>query len=427
MADVRKFLFLQGPHGPFFYELSRLLLAAGHEVCRIGINRGDAHYWRDFERYEAFRAPMAEWRAYLASYLDRNGVTDLVVYGDTRALHAQAKDLAKARGLRVHCFEEGYLRPYWITYERDGANGNSKLMDLDMETIAARVGTPDAAQPEAPAQWGAIWRHIFFGSIYHANILFRNRAYPEFKSHREEGVFEEWMLHCKRLLGYPLGLLKRRRTTRRVMRLGAPYHVALLQLGHDASVQDHSPISSMADFIEITIRGFAKGAHGHHHLVFKAHPLEDGREPVARLVHEGALAHGVEDRVWFIPGGKLGPLLDGAGSAITVNSTAGQQALWRGLPLKALGRAVYSRPEFVSDQTVEAFFANPKLPDAGAYRLYRQFLLESSQIGGGYYSASGRRVAKRQVIDLMISDSDVYDIGRRKKVTEMTKLSVVSG
>jgi len=427
LADHRNFLFLQGPHGPFFYELSRLLLTAGHEVCRIGINRGDAYYWPDLDRYHAFRGPMEDWRDYLSAFLDENDVTDIVVYGDTRMLHGVAKALARERGLRIHCFEEGYLRPYWITYERDGANGNSKLMDLDMETIAARIDNPDAVQPEAPAQWGAMWRHIFFGSIYHANILFRNGAYPGFKSHREEGVFEEWMLHCKRLLAYPFGLLQRRWTTGRVMRLGAPYHVALLQLGHDASVQDHSSVASMADFIEITVRGFARGAPGHHHLVFKAHPLEDGREPVAQLVRMAALAHGIKDRVWFIPGGKLGPLLDRAGSAVTVNSTAGQQALWRGLPLKALGRAVYARPEFVSDQTLEAFFANPKLPDAGAYRLYRQFLLETSQIGGGYYSASGRRVARRRVIDLMLSDSDIYDIGRRKKVTQQAKLSVVSG
>jgi len=426
-VDKRHFLFLQGPHGPFFYDLSRQLLTAGHAVCRIGFNRGDAYFWPDQASYTPFQAPLRAWRGFLAEVLETKGITDVVVYGDTRAIHATAKELARAHGCRIHCFEEGYLRPYWITYERDGANGNSKLMELSMAQIAQAVATPDAPQPEAPALWGAMWRHTVLGSLYHANVLFRNRAYPNFESHRKESVFAEWMLHCRRLLGYPYELVQRRLVTRALMRLGAPYHVALLQLGHDASVQDHSSIGSMREFVTIVVDGFAKGAPRHHQLVFKAHPLEDGREPVARIVADVARSRGISDRVWFVHGGKLGPLLDRAKSAVTVNSTAGQQALWRGLPLKAFGRAVYSRPEFVSDQPMPAFFEAPKAPDVAAYRLYRQFLLETSQIPGGYYSAAGRRTAQRRAIDLMLDDCDIYDIGGHKKVTRGAKLSVVSG
>ena len=424
---IKRFLFLQGPHGPFFSELARLLRNAGHETMRIGINRGDQFYWRQKASFVPFRAPLTEWPEFIADFLAKERITDLVVYGDTRSHHASAIEAAQAKGLRVHCFEEGYLRPYWITYERDGANGNSKLMKLSMAEIYDRTGTPDAPQQAAPAQWGAMWRHTYFGSIYHANVLFRNGTYPNFKSHRSVGVAREWRLHCKRLLGYPWALAQRRLATSALMASGAPFHVALLQLGHDASVQDHSPVRSMAEFIETCLAGFAKGAPSHHQLVFKAHPLEDGREPVRQLVRRVASEFGVEDRVWFISGGKLGPLLDRAKSTVTVNSTAGQQALWRGLPLKAFGRAVYSRPEFVSDQPLVDFFRSPRLPDVSAYRLYRQFLLETSQVGGGYYSARGRRTATRTVVDLMLRDHDVYDVNAHKKVTAATKLSIVSG
>ncbi len=423
----RAFLFLQGPHGPFFFELSRLLQTAGHDVCRIGFNRGDAHYWKDRSSYVAYQAPAEAWAEYLDDFLDQRGITDLVIYGDARARHAEAIASAKAKGLRVHCFEEGYLRPYWVTYERNGSNGNSRLMDIPLSAMEAMLDTPDAPQPDAPAQWGALWRHIFLGSIYHANILFRNGDYPNYRSHRSESVFQEWMLHCRRLLAYPWSLVQRRVSTRRLMAQGAPYHVALLQLGHDASVQEHSDFPSMRAFIETCIDGFAKGAPDHHQLVFKAHPLEDGREPVARIIRDTAQTYGLTDRVRFISGGKLGPLLDQAISAVTINSTAGQQALWRGLPLKAFGTAVYSRPELVSDQPLPSFFAEPRRPDVGAYRIYRQFLLETSQISGGYYSAAGRRVAKRLAIELMLQERDVYDIVRNKKVTPSVKLTVVSG
>lgn len=423
----RNFLFLQGPHGPFFYELSRLVQKAGCSVQKIGINQGDAYYWPDRSSYVAYTQNLSNWPEYLDRFVQEHSITDIVVYGDTRELHSVARQVTQAHDLLLHCFEEGYLRPYWITYERGGANGNSPLMEMSMEMIRETLSRPDAVQVDAPAQWGAMWHHTFFGSIYHANILFRNGAYPHFQSHRKEGVGREWALHCKRLLTYPWGLLKRSFQTKKLLKSGAPYHVALLQLGHDASVQDHSDITSMREFIEITVAGFTNGAPSHHHLAFKAHPLEDGREPIARIIKREAHKRGVEDRVWLIGGGKLGPLLDRSSSVVTVNSTAGQQALWRGLPLKVFGRSVYQKPEFVSDQSLAEFFQAPKTPDAVAYRQFRQFLLETSQIGGGYYTANGRRAAKRAAIDLLLSDSDIYINSRHKKVTMDVKLTVVSG
>jgi capsular polysaccharide export protein len=93
---------------------------------------------------------------------------------------------------------------------------------------------------------------------------------------------------------------------------------------------------------------------------------------------------------------------------VTVNSTAGQQALWRGLPLRTFGAAVYAKPEFVSSQPLETFFAAPERPDTRAYRDYRHYLLETSQLVGGFYSARGRGRLIRQVVDLMLAPEDPY-------------------
>jgi capsular polysaccharide export protein len=127
--------------------------------------------------------------------------------------------------------------------------------------------------------------------------------------------------------------------------------------------------------------------------------------PVIRRL---AAQHGLRGRVHFVRGGKLARLLDDARTAVTVNSTAGQQALWRGLPLRVFGAAVYAKPEFVSTQPLDEFFANPQRPDTRAYREYRHFLLETSQVVGGFYSARGRRALLRQVVDLMLDPADTY-------------------
>ena len=143
--------------------------------------------------------------------------------------------------------------------------------------------------------------------------------------------------------------------------------------------------------------------------MFKAHPLEDGRVPVAREIRRLALQHGLKGRVHFVRGGKLAGLLNGARSAVTVNSTAGQQVLWRGLPLKVFGQAVYDKPEFVSAQPLPEFFAAPTRPDSRAYRDYRHYLLETSQVPGGFYASRGRRELLRQVVDMMLAAQDPYD------------------
>mgnify|MGYP003138512366 FL=1 len=43
-AENRSFLFLQGPHGPFFHRLGQMLRAAGADVWRVGFNQGDSAF-----------------------------------------------------------------------------------------------------------------------------------------------------------------------------------------------------------------------------------------------------------------------------------------------------------------------------------------------------------------------------------------------
>lgn len=406
-GEGRRFLFLQGPHGPFFRDLGAMLRRTGAEVRRIGFNRGDQAYWGR-EGYVPYTGTPEDWPAAIAREFAGQGTTDLVLYGDTRFIHAEAVRQAHARGITVHVFEEGYLRPWWVTYERGGANGHSRLMELSIPQMRQALENCETDLIDAPAHWGDMRQHVYYGFAYHARILLANGAYKGFRPHRALNVVQEFRLHLNRLVMMPFHAIERRLATWRVRTGGFPYHLALLQLEHDASFQQHSPFRTMTEFLEVAIRGFAEGAPRHHHLVFKAHPLEDGRTKLKADIARIAGALGVADRVHFIRGGKLAGLLNHARSAVTVNSTAAQQVLWRGMPLKVFGAAVYDKPEFVSTQPLLEFFAHPTRPDLRAYRDYRRFLLETSQLPGGFYSAAGRRQLLRQVVDLILSPEDPY-------------------
>lgn len=404
----RAFLFLQGPHGPFFSGLARSLRLAGARCFRLGLNSADELFWRG-PGFLAYREPVSAFTETLRHCVEAHGITDLVCYGSSRPVHRKALAVAEALGLTPHVFEEGYLRPYWVTYERGPANAASPATDYsvgDMERLM-RGGAP--ALYEAPDRWGDMRAHMFWGAAYHARLLVGNGRYPGFVPHRSPDYWAEFRLHVAKLLSAPGRSAVRGASSLRVRHGGFPYHLVLLQLAHDANFLDHGPFPNQRSFLETVFRGFAEGAPGHHHLVLKAHPLEDGREPLRPLIRQLRKEYGLDGRVHFLSGGKLARLLDTARSAVTVNSTAAEQALWRSLPLRAFGNAVYSRPEFVSGQPVSEFFANPQPPDREAYLTYRAFLLATSQVSGGFYGALSRRKLLRQMPDLMLAEQDPYE------------------
>jgi len=202
-AKPRTFLFLQGPHGPFFHKLGKMLRATGSAVWRVGFNAGDRAFWFDPQSYLPYRGTVADWPDAFADIVAERRITDIVLYGDTRPVHAGAVAAAGRIGLRIHVFEEGYMRPYWVTYERGGSNGNSRLMDMPITDMQQALALSDMEAPLPPAHWGDMRQHIFYGALYHGFVMFRNRDYRNFRPHRDLPVTREFRLYLKRLLLMP--------------------------------------------------------------------------------------------------------------------------------------------------------------------------------------------------------------------------------
>ena len=418
----RVFLMLQGPHGPFFDRLAALLRQAGAAVWRCAFTAGDEFFWSDAAHLIRHTGTRQDWPAHLDRILAEKGVTDIILYGDVRPIHAAARAAAERGGLRLHVFEEGYLRPYWITYERGGSNGSSPLMRIPLAQMRAALRDTQTDIHRPPAHWGDMRQHKFYGALYHFLVLAANRDYRRYRGHRSIGVAEEFRLNLQRLLLTPAYNLKRAAQWRRIRLSGQPYTLALLQLEHDSNFLGHSPFGSNAEFVGRVVAEFAASAPRHHHLLFKAHPLEDGRAGNRRAI-AAAARHGLTGRVHYLRGGKLADLLAHARSIVTVNSTAAQQALWRGIPVKALGRAVYQKPGITSDQTLAEFLAQPQPPDPAAYRTFRDYLLQTSQVPGGFYSRRSRAHALRLAADLILAPGDPYQTLAAGPVTHRQQIS----
>ena len=384
--QYRHFLLLQMPCGRFGRDLQRALKRSGNVCTRLAINGGDLVNGLRGKTI-AYCLSFADWPSWLANYAKAEGVTDLICYGDCRPYHRAAIHALKPLGITIHVLEEGYLRPNWITCERDGVNGNSVLTGIDLDLI------PE--QPPRPAEHmlqASNWNYSFAGIAYYFWTLMLMPLFPCYQTHRDLDSIGEATLWFKRLASWPLRRNRTERAMKAIVSQKKPVHLALLQLNGDSQLRVHSDFQSTRHFAEYCIAEFAASNSQDSLLVFKNHPLDSGVINLNRLITEEAERHGLAGRVFFVETGKLVPLLEHSVSAVAINSTACHQALLRGIPTLVLGNAVFNHPQIVSNMRLADFFRLRPIKNGEAYEKLISVMRQTCQFNGGFYSEEGRQV-----------------------------------
>ncbi len=356
----REFLFLQGLAGPFFSRLGRALAGAGHGVHRVNFNGGDRAYWR-MPGAVSYRGGARGWARFLSGLLERHGVTDLVLFGDCRPLHAEAITVAQGRGIQVHVFEEGYVRPDFVTLEVGGVNGHSGLSrDPDHYLQAARRLPP---LPDFPAVPSSFVRRAREDLVYNLASVALTPFFPGYRTHRPWHILHEYLGWGVRLLRGPA---ERRRSAAVLDRLeasGRPYFVFPLQLTEDYQIRVHSRFPGMKPAIERVLASFARFAPADTLLVVKGHPLDNGLFDWERCTATLAAGLGIADRVLFLETADIDLLVRPARGLVTVNSTTGTLSLRHGVPTAVLGDAVYDIPRITHQAGLDRFWAEPAAPE----------------------------------------------------------------
>ncbi|MEG3089330.1 capsule biosynthesis protein [Sphingomonas sp. PB4P5] len=387
---TRCFLFLQGPHGSFFPRLGAALVASGHRVRRINFNGGDRATW---PQGDAFRQRERAWPHYVARYLNRYSVTDLIVFGDCRPVHAAAITAAAAAGVRVHVFEEGYIRPDWITLERNGVNGNSRLpRDPAWYLQEAEALPPVRDHPPVPSfATGRGWAAFF----YYAEAVLQFWRFPFHRTHRDRDPVLEGLTFARR---FGLRAANTARANRDILRISdRPFFLFPLQLNSDYQIRIHSPFGTMYRAIDVVLESFARAAPSQVGLIIKEHPLDSGLNHWRSVIGARATELGIADRVVFVDQGDLLQMVDATRGMVVVNSTSGTLALARGKPVKALGNPVYDIAGLTASQPLDAFWGAPQAPTPQLYDAFCRVLADRCLIHGAFLSNVG--------IELLVSES----------------------
>jgi capsule polysaccharide modification protein KpsS len=378
-------LLLQGPVGPFFRRFADELARRGARITKVNFNGGDALFFRGPEVVRFRGAPEA-WPAACAALLRERPIDAIFLFGDCRPIHRQAIAAARAAKVPVWVFEEGYLRPDWVTLELGGVNGNSP-MPRDPEVYRRHASSPPPPEPVAIGSTFAI--SALWAALYAVGFTAGRLRYPRYQHHRDFNAIRQGLLWARGGLRKAWYAAREAGLLEELTASGAPpYFLVPLQVHNDAQFF-HSPYDRMEELIDEVVAAFAAHAPPDALLVLKHHPADRAYCDHGRAIAAAGARAGCADRLRYVHDLHLPTLLKAARGVVTMNSTVGTSALHHGTPVKVLGTAIYDLPGLTFQGPLADFFVDPGAVDPELFSGFVRYLRATNQINGSFY----RRVA----------------------------------
>jgi capsular polysaccharide export protein len=378
-------LLLQGPIGGFFYQFSEWLKMNEIQCFKVNLNGGDQFDSRHFEHSFNFTGPYADFSLWIESLIVTQEIDAVVCFGDCRKYHQTAKKVAAKNRIKFFAFEEGYIRPNYITFEQDGVNFFSNFL-THLQNKPIKNQDQDQELKETHNQFSLMVVQVI---LYYFFMFILSMKYRHYQHHRQMGVWAElyhWIWAGVRRVKN--SLIEPRSFYRFIEEYQGRYFVFALQVHNDFQIRTHSEYKCMKKYIEMVIEDFALNAEQRHHLALKHHPMDRGYRNYSKLIQQLCKKHGVEGRVHYFCDIHLPTLIKHSIGFITVNSTTGIQALYHRIPVKVLGFALYNLPKLTNQRPLSKFWRNTGKVDFVYFQNFREKLVEYSQLNGAFYGES---------------------------------------
>ena len=384
----KQVLLLQGPIGPFFRRLSRDLESVGATVFKINFNGGDWLFYPN--RAIPYRGTLAAWPAFFEETVELLSIDIVLLFGDCRPVHKSIKPILSSRRIPVGVFEEGYIRPNYITLELNGTNAHSSL-PRDPEYYFAKP-LLDIPQPEKVGNTYNVMAACAI--LYYTASAFLNAQFPQYRHHRPLTLNEAfpWLRSAWRK--YSFARKEKGLQEQLITSLSGNYYLVPLQVHSDSQLFSHSNFDSVQHFIEQVVSSFRQHAPIGTVLVIKHHPMDRGYYDYTALISELSEKHGLHNRLIYLHDQHLPTLLRHARGVVVINSTVGLSALYHGMPLKVCGKALYDMEGLTFQGSLDMFWqqATSAKPNRDLVRRFRATLVAQTQLNGSFYKRlQGRR------------------------------------
>ncbi len=381
IKKYRRALLLQGPRGTFFSRFGGYLRKQGIKVYKINFNGGDEIFYPAPKAY-AFRGRPSEWEDFIVNFLKEKNIDAVFLFGDCRPCHQTAIKVANQLGIAVFVFEEGYIRPDYITLEKYGVNGHSQIPCNPKAYL--HLSEPKVKNPR-PAS-SSFFRRAGSAVLYHFFELLMRWRYPHYQYHKQFSYLKEPFLWVRSGLRKIIYRIKEKETGIELAdKLKKKYFLVPLQVADDSQIVFHSKYKNVEQFIAAVIKSFAGFAANDFFLVIKHHPMDRGHKEYSAFINRVAKKYGVHERIIYIHDLHLPTLLKNALGTIVINSTLGLSSLHHGTPLKVMGTAIYDLPGLTFQKDLADFWRNPGKVNKNLHKRFRGYIIEHTQLNGSYY------------------------------------------
>ncbi|MDD2781612.1 capsular biosynthesis protein [Sulfuricurvum sp.] len=379
----KKIVLLQGPVGPFFKNLAEDLEEIGANVQKINFNGGD--WFFSSGNAINFTGKLEEWSGFFSDFIEQYAIDTVILFGDCREYHRVAHAIASQRNLDIGIFEEGYVRPDFITFEEFGVNGNSQLSRNP--NFYKTLDEDQFSVDETTSVGNTFWWAAGYAIVYYFFSALLAPFFRHYQHHRSLSLWETvyWIRSIWRKQWYRL--CESGMQNDLITNHSKKYYLLPLQISTDAQVREHSHFSSVEHFIEKSISSFASYSPKDTLLIIKHHPLDRGYHDYAHFIKRVADHHNVTHRVHYIHDQHLPSLLDNALGVVMINSTVGLSALHHNTPLKACGTAIYDFEGLTYQNSLEHFWndAQEYEIDRDLYQRFKGYVIMNKQINGNFY------------------------------------------
>lgn len=376
---IRHFLYLQGPLSPFYADLSAEIAKEPVVQSRIVLNGGDKAFPFNGGTVD-YTGRLSQWREYVQEFMVSKMVTDLVLYGDCRKYHRIAVTVARINGIRVWVFEEGYLRPDFITFERNGVNGYSEFEN------DGRVDEFKGRTVQHPKN--LMLTRAAYAARYYFNRTLRLIKFRHYEHHRKGGTLYEgwsWMLSMVRK---PLYKVRDALQWAWVKSKGQTHNIYIvpLQVHNDSQIHVHSDYESVEEFLKEVIYSFCLDAPDNSILVVKHHPMDRGFCNYSKVIRRASEFLRPGCKIVYGHEFRLPEMYKYAAGCITVNSTVGISALINAVPVKAMGTAIYNIEGLTNQDSLHQFWSSPGSVNTKIRKEFLNRLKVRTQLKGFFYS-----------------------------------------
>lgn len=374
-------LLLQGPVGTFFHRLAIKMKKNKTKVFKLNFNGGDFLFYPSGKRCKCNEKDLEN---FYESFFKEKKIDAIVMYNDCRLIHAKAIKVAKGLGIGIWIFEEGYLRPYCITFEKDGVNANSSLPRDKNFYLSCNILTKESIK-EIPGGFKFMafsaflyWFFSFLLAPFFNNKLHHRTLYPF-----------EFLFWFRSLYRKYLYKFTEKKLNQKIYSLEKKYFLAILQVYNDTQIKHHYK-KSIEEFIEELILSFANHARAKSYLIFKHHPMDRGYRNYSKLINGLSQKYHVEGRIFYVHDTYLPTLLKNALGCITINSTVGLSAILEGCPTKVCGNAFYNFEGLAYPKKLQFFWreAHAYKPNPSLVLNFKNYLLNTNQFNGNFYKNS---------------------------------------